>query len=673
MATGDLEKKNHRAVKAKDPETPDVPASDELGFEIGVEGNLPFAAPFDNGLTQKEKEKLQLREILKGWEEEEGPTISQLVAMRRMDGQARALYRLLTLPLRAALAKSTFIPAEGGEEEAEFITSVFTLPPSQGGMSVTFSRFMSQLLQALFDGFAPFEQVYWMPTFGPLKGKYTLRKLAYRQPNTITAVEDKDGHFQGFRQRAYVNGESIDVHIPKDRCFYYAAQEEEKKYYGVSFFQSAFYHYDKKIKMYYIAHLAAQRSAVGTRVGTFPLSATKNAKVEMARHLSNLAVAQWMMIPEGHKVEMLNDSGNFQFLDYINHHNSQMSKSVLANFFDKDTGGGSGDAKLVSFGAPGDDMFVLMLRAIMDEIATAINHYVIPNLIDWNFDSGKYPTFQWAALTDEQKALVGQTFEQLATAGEGANVSDEFLREIEKKMADEMGLEIDWEEVEAREEEEKLASNAVQGLDENGMPLPKDAMGNPIQPGQEMSEASQFAALDSALAKAGTEGAPAEPVPNPAPGEAPLDVEATADILDAEDPKKSKKLKLSQDDQILNLAEEILSLANPNPTSDDYRVVRTQEGAERFGVAIGQRIPNGAGRGEEGGDRKVTVERLISLKSQFEEFYRAGNQAQAKKALLALREAVYDYSGSWSPDKFVSIMKNLGKKSNTPTRVPTDT
>jgi hypothetical protein len=608
------------------------PAQEDWGIELGVESNLPFAVPFSEGLSKSAREDKALRELLREEGEEVGPTVAQLVAMRRLDGQARALYRLLTLPLKAALSNSSFVPAEGGEAEAEFITQQFTLPPASGGMSVTFHRFMSQLLQGLFDGFAPFEQVYDYATYGPLKGKYVLRKLAYRQPNTITVVEDEDGHFEGFRQRAYRDGKTIDIHIPRDRAFYFAAQEEERKYYGVSFFQSAFYHYDKKVKMYYIAHLAAQRAAVGTRVGTLPANATTEQKRVFAQNLSNLAIAQWMMIPENFKVEMLKEGGSFAFLDYINHHNNQMSKSVLANFFDKDTGGGSGDAKLVSFGAPGDSMFILMLRAIMDDIANSINHYIIPRLIDWNFKGGKYPRFQWAELTDEQKATIHNTFDSLSTAGQSATVTPEFIREIEKKMAKEMGLEIDWDAVEEREAVEKEAANLVQGLDADGKPLPKDAMGNPILPGQAPSPEQQIADFESQV----TGQPPVAPTTPP---------EETA--------------KLSAENSLLDMASELLELARP--VSGDYRTVRTQEGAERFGVPIGSQIPKGHGKGEEGGKRKVTVERLMSLKEQYEGFLRAGNKAEAQKAMKALREAVYHYSGSWKPSDFLRVMKNLNK------------
>lgn len=609
------------AGKKKDT-NPDIsapPSKEELGVEIGVEFNLPFAQPYSDGLSKKDRENKELRELLREEGEDLGPTVSQLVAMRRLDGQARALYRLLTLPIRAALSKSTFVPAEGGEAEAEFIDLQFNLPPASGGMSVTFHKVMAQMLQGLFDGFAPFEQVYDYATYGPLKGKYVLRKLAYRQPSTITVVEDEDGHFQGFRQRAHQNGKMIDVHIPRDRAFYFAAQEEERKYYGVSFFQSAFYHYDKKIKMYYIAHLAAQRAAVGTRVGTIPANATANDKRVFSQNLSNLALAQWMLIPEGYKVDMLRESGSFPFLDYINHHNNQMSKSILANFFDKDSGGSS-DGALVSFGQPGDTMFVLMLRAIMDDIANSINHYIIPRLIDWNFSGGKYPEFQWAELTDEQKAIISDTFDKLSTAGQGVNVSPEFLRELEKKMAGEMGLEIDWDEVEEREAQEKEMMNLQQGIGPDGMPLPKDAMGNPIMPGQT------------------------------SPDQVIQDFESQ--LSQAEEPEeKAPPVKLSADDELLAMAGDLLQLAS------NERVVRTQEGADRYGVAIGQKIVPDAEGGKK--ENKVTVERLISLRAQYEGALSAGNETLANQLLEALKLAVYKYSGSWKPSTFISTMKSL--------------
>lgn len=467
---------------------------EHLGVELGVDANLAFTTPFrpvGTGSSKSPDEELQ--EILRAETEDLGPTVRQLTTMRRMDGQARALYRLITLPIRAALSSATFTPADGGDAEAEFIDLVFNTAPEAGGMTVTFHRFMSHMLSALFEGFSAFEKVYWMPDHGPLEGKITLKKLAHRPSETITFVTNKTGGFAGLRQRASNGGKITDVYIDPEYSFYYAAQEEERKFYGVSFFQSAFYHYDKKIKLYYTAHVAAQRAAVGTRVGTVPPNASTAAKREFSAQLANLALAQFMMVPEGFKVELLKDAGSFDFLALVNHHNSQMSKSILAAFFDKEQGAGASEGSLVNFAQPGDDMFILMLRAIMDDIANQINHYIIPQLIDYNFDGSKYPTFTWGTLTDEQKQAIASTFDKLASAGQSVNATPEFMRALEENVAAEMGLEIDYDEVDARIEEEE-AEMAAQVEAQAGA-AQVDAEGNPVPaPGGEDAALDDFEA-----------------------------------------------------------------------------------------------------------------------------------------------------------------------------------
>lgn len=446
------------------------PSQKELTIEVGVDSSLPFQAPYDGGKTGTRKlapgEKY---ELYHGDDADYfGPSIPQLTTMRKQDGQARALYRLLTLPVRSAIPSSTIIPAEGGEKEAKFIEDVFFTPPESGGMKITFHRFLSQVLMGLFDGFSAFEKIFQVPKEGPLKGKITLKKLAYRPSETVTFLTDADGGFAGIRQQTFFANKTIDVAIPKEYVFYYAAQEEERRFYGISYFQSAFYHYDKKVRLYWLAHLAAQRAAVGTRVAYIPASANTKEVASARSAIADVTAAQWMLLPEKIKVEILKESGGFDFLGYINHHNSQMSKSILATFFDKEQGAGKNEGTWVQFGAPGNDMFVLMLRAIMDEIAEQINHYIIPQLVDLNFKSKKYPKFTWGQLTDAQREAIGSAFDRLSVAGQSATVTPEFLRELEKHMAEEFGFDIDWDEVEKAEEEEAAMLGA---FDSTGDPM----------------------------------------------------------------------------------------------------------------------------------------------------------------------------------------------------------
>jgi hypothetical protein len=418
--------------------------------EVGVSYNLPFVSPF-----------------MDAWEtyRDEQVSVQQMMAMRRTDGQARALYRLITLPIRAALKNATFMIAEGsdgGEKESKFIEDLLTLPESAGGMKTPFSHVIAQMLTAIFDGFSAFEMVYWVPRSGALKGKVTLEKIANRPSDTLVFLVDGKGEFAGFRQRAVFKGEVVDKRLPKETTFYYAANEEERPFYGVSYFQAAFYHWDKKVKLYYIAHLAAQRAAVGTRVGTLPPNPTKTERANFVKALSDLGVAQYIAVPQGYDVQSLKEGGNFDFLAFVNHHNSQMSKSILAQFFDKDQGGGQGDAKMVDFGQQSDAMFLLMLETIMDDIESVINNVVIPRFIDWNFKSEKYPTFRFGPLTQDEKRAIRDTFDKLAVSGTTMRASEEFLFEIEKQMAEEFGLEIDYDKIEKEREKKKVLEEKQQ-------------------------------------------------------------------------------------------------------------------------------------------------------------------------------------------------------------------
>jgi hypothetical protein len=428
--------------------------------------------------------------------------VRQLITMRRRDGQARALYRLLTKPLLAAMKNADVVPIDGtsgGVEEAKFCKDLLFAPKSQGGMEHSFDRFVKQMLLALFNGFAAWEMVYWQPTTGPHKGKYTLRLLDPRPPETLTFLLDGQGRWNGFRQRTFFQGRTIDVKLPKETALYYAHEESERPFYGVSMFESAFYHYDKKEKLYYIAHLAAQRAAVGLRVGTMVPNATAADKNNFVAALAQLGLAQYIAVPTADwTVQTLNESaGRFDFLGLINHHNSQMSKSVLAQWFDTDQGGGDGDSTLVDFGKQDDVTFFMMLEGILEEMAQVINDSIFPRFVDWNFGSEKYPQFKWGPLTAEQKGAIQDTFDKLATAGMQANVTPEFMLELESRLAQDFGFDLDYDKIKReREKQQRLMQQQQQQM--------------AAQAGQQPPQGA---------GQAGTSAAP--PAPFPPPGFAP--------------------------------------------------------------------------------------------------------------------------------------------------------
>jgi hypothetical protein len=644
MADEETTKPTRQSKSKRGPSGEEVEILVETGLDQSLEYTTPVDASAFDSRSEKSKHKAtDLREVPReAWYEDgERPNVRQLANMRRMDGQARALYRLFVLPLRAALEGATFVADEDGEEEAEFMIDALMTPSENGGMTVTFSRFMAQMLLAIFDGYAAFEKVFWIPDHGPLKGKVTLRKLGYRPPETVTFLVDKNGGFAGFRQKSRYGVEETNVVVPSPYAFYYAAQEEERKFYGVSYFESAFYHYDKKVRLYYTAHLAAQRAAIATRLGTEPKNAGKEARRQFRQQLADLSLAQWMAMPDGYKVEALREGGSFDFMNYINHHNNQMSKSILAGFFDKDTGAGKNDGAFVNFVTPGQDMFMLMLRAIQREIADQINHYIVPQLIDLNFKDGKYPKFKWGELTDEQNEAIANTFDKLVTNPQ--NITPQFVREVEKKVAEKFGLEIDYDSL--PEPGQNLAGSLTPEDAMGGAPQ-VDEEGNPIasegdltldtSPVDEMTAEFEEALLG---VRDGVVAATLPAIP-----------EEYQDVLDL-----ATTVYLAADDAVTSTMDDIISLSGGEAR------VRTQAGAVRYGKPIGYPISGGDGDHDTEG-RPMTYERLRSLQRQFAAAHRFGNISAMRHIQRAFRAAVTEFSVGKSKAEMKNILNSLNSK-----------
>lgn len=425
-----MAEKNNVVPMSKPQKGPDP----ELDIEMGVERVLPFTYWSTDGEIAR-NEKI---------------SIDSLVEMRRRDGQARALVRLFTLPILSALADGEWIGPDGEDSpEVKFANEMWNLPPQDGGMTSPKTMILKKTLQALTDGFSVFEEVRQIPKEGTLKGRITLRKLAYRDPRTIRFRVDDTGGFNGIRQIANVNGRTIDVRIPKEKVFFWTCNAEENPFYGVSMFESAYYHYEIKRKLYYIAHLAAQFAAVPGRIGKVPKGADPRHVAAFKQSLMNFAFNTAMVAPVDFEVTPFNGNTGFDFIKLIDHHNNMMSKSVLASFLDAEQ-----RATLIEVGRvdPNSDFFILALESIMDDIAEQWSQHLMPKYIDWNFGTKKYPVFKFGQLSDAAKDTISTIFNTVVTSSV-LNSTPEFVRELEKKLSKSLDLEIDYDEIEKQEKE----------------------------------------------------------------------------------------------------------------------------------------------------------------------------------------------------------------------------
>lgn len=422
-------------------------------------------------------------------------SVNQLVTMKRTDGQAQSLNRLMTQPILKSLEGARVVrPKRGGAKEADLVEKALYLPGYAGGMTIPFRKFIAQVLLAINDGFAPFEIVPRVPASGDLAGKWVFKKLAYRPASSISFLVDETDDFAGFNQRIVHNNEYLDVVIKREYAIYYAAQEEEAPFYGRSYFEAAYKHYDLKEKLYYLMHLAAQRAAVGTKIGKHPTSISVQDKQMFNKAMADLRAAGYATLPDKYSVEALREISSWDFLSAINHHESQMSKSILAQFNDDQQGSG-GDASLIDFGKQSDKNFVTMIKSIMKDIEDLINNELVTRLVDWNFGSGKYPTWHFGEMTDEQEAEITDTFNKLATAGQSYLGTKEFMRELEKKRAKSLGLDIDYDAIEKAEKEQEQAALEMQQMQMEQATQLNITPGLPLPDGFQLSRTGEALAL----------------------------------------------------------------------------------------------------------------------------------------------------------------------------------
>ena len=410
------------------------------GPEIGVRGDLPFSSAYDD------HELVLTRDI----------ELDRLEEMRDRDGQARALLRVLTLPLRRATVAVTPQPPFGqggsesenaGEEEAALVETVLTQPYHKGGMKHSLVEVLSHLGLGLAEGYVIFEKVWRL-----VDGRVLLKKLAPRAAPTCRFVLDERGGLESVHQRVTWQGDSLDVYIPAEKVLVWTCQGEENPWYGKGVMTPAFYHYDKKHKLYYCAHLASQFYAVPGRKGRVPESWTDRQVQQFHSQIANLGMTSAVTLKgmEADVEEFGGTGGMPNYIPMIDHHDGMMAKSILAQFLQLATGTGTGSWALSS---DQTDLFMLSLETILDEWADLFNMYLIPQLIDWNFGSGAYPRMSFEPIGDKEKTVLREVFQTVFSGGSG--LTEDFMFSLEERVADDLALEVDYEALEEERERRK--------------------------------------------------------------------------------------------------------------------------------------------------------------------------------------------------------------------------
>jgi len=328
------------------------------------------------------------------------------IEMQRNDGEVQGIVRLLTLPIISTSIH--VLPSANDNGERDFIDTVLNAPPSMGGMSTPLAFVIADMTRAIFEGFRLYEKVARVIEEGQYKGMIGWRKLAPRDAQTITLKPDEHGGFAGAHQQAMLGGKIIEVDIPSEKCLLFTYQKEKHWLYGESILKTAYYHYDKKHKLYYIAHKKAEIDTLGLKI--LKMDATKSQAERTAAEdaIDNIGINTRVTLPTGIELEIERSSGGYDPLPLINHHNTMMAKSALAQAVSNEQ-----YAYPYGKGTPSSQYLVLSIESIMRQIEATLNTYAVAPLIDWNFSTDAYPTLRFDHISDIAQDFLKDVFNSI--------------------------------------------------------------------------------------------------------------------------------------------------------------------------------------------------------------------------------------------------------------------
>ena len=411
-------------------------------------------------------------------------TVSDLVKMRQEDGTASALYNIMTLPIMANPFSIEADPEDVDGVQAAFVKEALTRPSYKGGMSTPFSLVIADALRAVLEGYRLFEKVWTINE----DGKLVYRKIASRDNSTLKILSDDRGGFNGVKQEAYIGGKFQTVIIPRDKCFLFTFGKEKNWLVGESAFRAAYYHYDKKHRLYYLAHQAVQQFAISPKLGIAPPKATQDDIDNAVAALDEFGTNSSAALPNGWTMADVRNGGRIDPLTLIDHHDAAMARSILAHFIMLGSGGSTGSWALSS---DQSDMFILALRGLMDNLEEHITAYIVADLINYNFEVPHYPKFKFADLTTATTNIVKDTFSKVLDKDPG-KVPDYVIEGVVQRMAELLEIEVPKDVPDTSKVADTTAIQSVAGAIDQTAEIAKQAL-NGAQIGSLLDVVNQIA------------------------------------------------------------------------------------------------------------------------------------------------------------------------------------
>lgn len=346
--------------------------------------------------------------------------IAMFEKMRKSDAQVFATLLACELPIRstkrfidAARDENNEVTPEA-EEVARFVSDALFQK-----MTITRDSLLLEILTMLPFGFSVFEKIR------KAEGdKIILEKIASRKQSTIRRRQTSlwyawiEQRLQFSDDVEYEKNWFVD--IPAEKLLIFTFRQEGDNYEGVSILRSSYKHRRFKEELYKFDAVKHERQSVWIPI-IRPWSQATDEDIALCEEIvENIrANESWWIVMPWPKEEWR----NFEFANMnawstsdlrssINHHNREIAKNILAQFVEL----WNTESWSRALSEDQSDFFLLWLTAIANNICDIFNRFLIPELVDYNFNVESYPHLKFNKLWSVDYQTLSSALSTLASS-----------------------------------------------------------------------------------------------------------------------------------------------------------------------------------------------------------------------------------------------------------------
>lgn len=279
---------------------------------------------------------------------------------------------------------------------------------------INMKRILREALSAFDFGFSVGE-IIWEPAKMDGKTVIALKDIKHRDPERITFEADKHGNISKYVQEPRWGGR---IEIDPSKIWHFVHNTEFQNHYGQSDLRACYKNWWSKKFIVNFWNVFLERLGQPMTVAKYPVGATEELKNTLKSILKGISTKTEILIPEGVEIELIEATraSKADFGAALKYHDNSIARAMLVVAL---LGTGGDEIKRGS-----DSQSRLHLRVLFkmaDEIAhellfTFVNQ-VIKQLVDFNFETEKYPNLIFQDYGEFEGIEVADTIRLLHAAG----------------------------------------------------------------------------------------------------------------------------------------------------------------------------------------------------------------------------------------------------------------